>query len=376
MEQTKTIPLVTIDSWPNLAIPVDEIKNILTYLAYRTDKPVTFRWYSEYEGYSYNSISVRVAITDGVRNTGKTGSVKLGEKVYELTENQVTVDIGKDVPEKNRITDYNLLTLAYVDHNRIIIPIELTATDNEASRVLLSYIIEQSISLLNFKMSSKLLKQRMKLARNFCQAFARCVQKRITDQEKEMRDNEDKSENAYYTLIECERKKPVIQKELEFLKKLERIDEPRLYRTQAQALIELQVSEQYTNIEVNGDITFVATTLPITIKYDGCKFPLGRYKIYLDLAGDIRIEALDPHPDAADYPHPHVDSDGTPCLGNIRSDIPKMLGTMRIAEALQTLHAFLSTYNPDNPFEKISHFDPEEEYSDEDENPCENCDES
>ena len=246
-------------------------------------------------------------------------------------------------------------------------------TDNETSSALLSHIIERSIDLLDFKMNGKLLEQRRKLAQNFCQTFAAGVQKRIREQEEDLRDCKNKSEHAYYTILDCERKKPILQQELEYLRKLERIDKPRLFRTQAQALIELQASGEYSNIKANNDGSLTATTAPIIIEYDGWKFPLGRYKINLDLAGDIKIEALDPHPDA-DYPHPHISSDGVPCLGNIRGDIPRMLGTMRISEALQSLHAFLSAYNPDNPYEKISRFDPAGEYCD-DENPCDDCDE-
>ncbi len=374
MEQMTTLPSIMIDPWPTLAVPVNEIKNILSYLAYKTNKQVTLRQYSDDEGYSQNSISVRVAVTDGGRNTGKTGYVKLGGKVYELTENQVTVDIGKDVPEKNRITDDNFLTLAFVDHNRIIIPFELTATDNETSRVLLSYIIEQSIELLDFKINSKLLQQRRKLAKHFCQTFARNVQSRILERKKELMYNDRESEKAYYQILDCERKKPILQQELEYLQKLVRIDNSRLFRTQAQALIELQSSGEYTSITTDNDGSLTATTAPITIDYDDYRFPLGRYTVHIDMAGEIRIKALDPHPNA-DYPHPHINSNGIPCIGNFTADISKMLGTMRIAEALQTLYAFLCEYNPNSPYEKIGHFDPTEDYKDEDEDPCNNCDE-
>jgi len=233
MEQTKTIPPITIDSWSNLAIPRDEIQNIFTYLAYKTDKPVTFRRYTEDEGYSENSVSVRIAVANGVDNTCKTGPIRFGDRVYELTESQITVDLNGDIPEEKRIVDDDSLVLAYVDHNRIIIPIELTATDNETSKTLLSYIIEHSVELLDYKMNGKFLAQRRKLAQHFCETFSQGVKKRIIQQEEELRDFERKSEQAYYTILEYERNKPVIQKELEFLKKLEKIDEPRLFRTQA-----------------------------------------------------------------------------------------------------------------------------------------------
>jgi hypothetical protein len=132
---------------------------------------------------------------------------------------------------------------------------------------------------------------------------------------------------------------------------------------------------QYDSIKANDDGSITAVTSPITIEYDNFRFPVGRYQISIDSKGELKIEALDEHPNA-DHPHPHVATDGRPCLGNIAGDIPKMLGSMRVAEALQVLYEFLCEYNPDNPYEKISSFDPTGEYYDEDDNPCENCDES
>lgn len=375
MTEQKTIPSITIHTWPTMAIPKSEIHNILTFLVYKTNKPVTLRCYSEDEGYSETSISVRMAVSDGVRKTSKTDTIRLGEKLYKLSDSQFSVDIEVNVPEEKRILDDDSLTLAYVDHNRIIIPIELTATDNEDTRALLVYIIEHAIELLDFKMNDGLLEQRKKLARRFCEAFAKGVQKRIASQEEELKDAEHKADQAYYTILDFERKKPIIQKELKYLKKLEKIDRPRLFRKQAHALIELQASGQYSTIEANDDGSISATTTPITIEYNGWQFPLGKYNINIDTKGNTTIEALDP-PTDTDYPHPHVGTDGRPCLGNITADIPKMLGSMRIAEALQVLYEFLCEYNPDSPYEKISRFDPTGQYYDEDDNPCENCDES
>ena len=374
MEQTITVPPVSIEPWSKLVMSQDEIQNTLTYLAYKTGRHVIFRLYAEDEGYSENTISVQVTATNGVRNANQVREVMLGGKVFKLTKNQCRVDLGNDVPEKNHIIDDNALTLAYVDHNRIIIPIELTAANNEAARTLLAHIVERSIGLLDFKMDGKLHQQRQKLVKSFCQAFARGVQKRITEREWELREKERESEKAYYTIVDCERERPVIEGEIEYLKKLEKIDEPRLFRKEAEALIELQISGQFTSITANEDGSFTAITSPITIEHDGWRFPLGRYTIHLEPAGKIKIEDLDPHGDA-EHPHPHVATDGQPCLGNIKGDIPKMLGSMRIAEALQVLHVFLSEYNPDGPYEKISHFDPTGEYHDEDESPCDDCDE-
>lgn len=103
MTKSKTIPSITIHTWPSMAIPKMEIQNILTFLAYKTNKPVTFRWYTEDEGYCENSISVRITVADGLCKASKTDTVRLGETLYKLSESQVTVGVEVVVPEEKRI---------------------------------------------------------------------------------------------------------------------------------------------------------------------------------------------------------------------------------------------------------------------------------
>jgi hypothetical protein len=374
MEQETTIPPITIYRWPTLAVPDSEIRDSLTYLAYKVNKPVTFRQYSDDEGYSENSVSVRVAIADGCHRVTRTETLKVGEMKYSPSESQVSIDIDISVPEEKRILDDDSFVLAYVDHNRIIIPIELTAADNQQTRAILSHIVERAVDLLDFKMTGKLLEQRKKLAERFYETFAAGVQAKVSEHEENLRNSEREAQSAYFAILDFERRKPVIEKELRFLKKLQQIRKPRLFRNQAQELIELLASGQYSSIEAEEDGSIIAITSPVTIRYENYSFPMGSYEINIDSKGRLKMQALDEHPNA-DYPHPHINTDGRPCLGNIAGDIPKMIGSMRIAEALQVLYEFLCQYNPDNPYEKIGHFDPAGQYEDED-NPCENCDES
>jgi hypothetical protein len=373
MEQERILPPITIYRWSSLAMPEAEIRNILTYLSYKTNRPVTFRWYSEDEGYSENSVSVRIAVADGLSKAARTGVIRIGDSKYTPSDNQVSVDIDVSVPEEKQILDDDFLVLAYVDHNRLIIPIELTASDNQETRAIFSYIIEHSVGLLDFKMTDKLLEYRQRLAERFCEAFARGVRDRISESEENLRNSEREAQSAYYKILDYEHKRPVIQKELKYLKKLQQARKPRLFQKQAQGLIELLATGRYESIEANDNNSITAVTSPVTIEHEKFRFPVGRYQITIDSRGELKIEALDEHP-KADYPHPHVSTDGRPCLGNIAADIPKMIGSMQIAEALTVLYEFLCQYNPDQPFEKISHFDPTGQYQDED-NPCENCDE-
>ncbi len=375
MIQRNNVMQITIDLWPKLAMSKNEIRNILHYLAYKTDKPAIFRKLSEYEGYSENTVCVCMAVADNSQRTSKISSLRVNGKTYELSDEQVLVDIDLNVPDEKQITDEDGIPIAYVDHNRIVIPIELTATDNEAARKLLAYIVESSIELLDFRMTTKLLEQRRKMTEGLCNLFAVSTEKKLEQTEKSFKDFEERARYAYVTIYTFERQKPVLEKEIRFLKKLQQIKKPRLYRKQAHSLIELLASGQFTSIEPQPDGELAAVTGPVSIDYNDWQFSVGSYSIRINAEGNIRIEPLDEHPNA-DCPHPHVATDGSPCLGNIASEIPKLIGSMRMAEALQLLYQFLSSYNPDSPYEKISHYDPTGKYYDEEDEPCENCDES
>ena len=165
-----------------------------------------------------------------------------------------------------------------------------------------------------------------------------------------------------------------MEEEIALLSRLVERETSSLARSQAKALLQLQSTGSFSGVTFDAAGVLLATTTAITLEHDGWEFPLGRYDIEVPTTGDVRIKALDEHPNA-DHPHPHVARDHRPCLGNISADLAKLLGKLRYAEALQLLHSFLSSYNPDNPYEKISHFDPSGEYRDEDEDPCEDCDE-
>ena len=163
MIQTNNVMQITINLWPKLAMSKDEIRNILHYLAYKTDRSVVFRKLSGYEGYSENTVCVCMAVADSNKRTSKISSLRVRGKTYELSDEQVMVDTDLTVPDEKQITDEDGVPIAYADHNRIVIPIELTATDNEAARKLMAYIVESSIELLDFQMTAKLLEQRRKM---------------------------------------------------------------------------------------------------------------------------------------------------------------------------------------------------------------------
>ena len=205
--------------------------------------------------------------------------VHLGDKVYELSDQQVIVKLDVDVDQDCTILDVDFLTIAYVDHNRIVIPIELTATDNEAARGILAHIVEKAVGMLDFKVDQNILDHRNELMASFCRSFAAGVRQRTTERQNDLRNSQRAADQAYYTIVEHERKKPVFEKEIEFLKRLSQNPDPMLFRKQAKALVDLKASGDFTEITANDDGTVTAVTCPITIEYEGHEFEMGRYSI-------------------------------------------------------------------------------------------------
>jgi len=377
MQAEKAIPAITIESWSTMALPQDELRNTLLYLAYKVDKPVSFRWYSQDEGYSPDSVSVRVYVGDeSSEKQFDTQTLVIGVSIHTLDDKQVPWVADVDVDEKHTIYSDNQVVLAYIDHNRIIIPIELTAVDNGTARASLAYVMEKAIDLLDFKADDTLPVERDQVAQGFCKAFKKGVQQRIYDHKHELDSLRGAAEQAYQTIVSYHRRKPILEKELGYLEKLAESPDPMLFRRQAKLLVDLQKTGLYTSITPEDSGFIKAVTGPVSIDYQGYEFALGCYALTIDNACEVRIEALDEHPDAS-FPHPHVAEDGYPCLGNISATLPSLLASMHIAEALQLIYEFLSSYSPDTgPYERISRFDPTGRFVDEDDNPCEDCPES
>jgi len=367
------LPEIMAESWQGLTLSKEDILPSLQYLAHKTQKPVTFRWYTEDEGYSDQSVSVRVFVKDGLAATYNPEHVVINGQTHPLSSEQRGMALALVQDEWEKITDDEDQLIGCVDHNRVILPIEVTATDNEAARAVLAHVLEQALELLDFNVSDILKEKEGEFTKHFAEAFHASVRSRLGLRKDELSQKQREAEQAYYTVLDFERERPVLDEEIALLTKLAARETSSLARAQAKALMQLQSAGQFSRVAMDDKGVVLATTAPITIDHEGYEFPLGRYEIQIPANGDVRIKALDEHPNA-EHPHPHVARDYRPCLGNIAGDLAKLIGKMRYAEALQLLHTFLSSYNSENPYEKIGHFDPSGQYQDEDEDPCEDCD--
>jgi len=107
------------------------------------------------------------------------------------------------------------------------------------------------------------------------------------------------------------------------------------------------------NIEFEG-YGIIVTTKPIKIEYGGEIYFIGRFNIYLETNGGIgwllRFKNLDQN--IFGHPHPHMQTNGVPCLGNIKECMPHMIGANQFAAAINVAIQYLKSYSDSDQYGK------------------------
>jgi hypothetical protein len=133
-------------------------------------------------------------------------------------------------------------------------------------------------------------------------------------------------------------------------------DHQNLVRMIGRGLDSLQVTE--TEIR--------ATTDHIDLYWNGTDYDLGRFEIRIPLReGTLTIHQKEPDRIVDGFPHPHVNSQGVPCLGNIAGMVRQFLGEGEVFQLVTLLLTFLRSYNEDNPYLRLERWDPDWEDDDE-----------
>ncbi|MBM4030157.1 MAG: hypothetical protein FJ291_00035 [Planctomycetes bacterium] len=365
------LPEITVASWPGRAMPEHELRAALAFLAHKVRKPVHLRAYAGALHYAAEAVNFYICTEDACETPRNVESVTIAGHTHDLETTQRFFP-GNPISGQP-ISDDTGCLLAKVDHNCVTFVVEFTTEDNDAAQAILAYVLEKAIPMLDFNVSQLTGQAQEQMLVAYREFHLAALRRHIHDKTDALRQLEYELEDHYRRLVQAERNKPVLQAELEAIEKLSKNGSEEATRKQAGELHALIASGQYEEITPEADGRLTALTSPIFIVHDDWEFALGRYDIAIDAAGKVVIRSAD-DTDADGYPHPHVDSSGRPCLGNIAPDLARAIGRMRIAEALSLLREFLNSYNPDNPYIKIGRFDPD--YSgEEDENPCEDCEE-
>ena len=125
-----------------------------------------------------------------------------------------------------------------------------------------------------------------------------------------------------------------------------------------EGVMKLYTSGAYSSVEFTlTDIE--AITTPVWIKFNKLYYYMGTYKVSVPYNGSgVRITAVIRPPEIppGDYPHPHVSSSGSPCLGNISKAVPQYLKRGSYGILLGLIKEFLESYNPKSPYRRLDDY--------------------
>ena len=124
-----------------------------------------------------------------------------------------------------------------------------------------------------------------------------------------------------------------------------------------EALVKL-VPRPYNSIVFDDD-GITAKTYGMVVSHGEVCVELGPFVVKIPFESEGELTMWTTGEEAEGYPHPHVDSDGHPCLGNLGTGVEKLLVEGEYAALLNVCIQFLAAYNRDNPFVELEKWDPD-----------------
>ena len=261
-----------------------------------------------------------------------------------------------------------LVPLAYLKRRQILIPFDLESL--EGPRNAINRIFDQLAALaLNRAVEYiRAYDWREEKAR-FAGVMTRALDRSIDRMTADISDNDWSIETKTNEVIELVRKNAELRECAEAIKATgyERRQE-NAFRSFAEMM--KLTPRAYRSITFD-ETDLTAETGPVQIDHEGATYDLGRFRIEIGFASDtLEIHNLVPDRIIDGYHHPHVNSSGNPCLGNISLSLAKLLTAKQYVPALILTHQFLCSYSADNPYIKIERWDPDWVDDDDDYETC------
>ena len=198
-------------------------------------------------------------------------------------------------------------------------------------------------------------------------AYARQVlrarEQQADDWRRAIRDNDVSIEDKTWQLRTLVEKNTQLRDQVRAFESLTRRRRVRLAREDHAQIVSM-LGKGLRVLRVENSI-LKATTAPVEIQWDGVTYRMGSFEIHVPLAtGRVTIHPEEGCTHVEGFFHPHVNSDGIPCLGNIGGTLAQLIGERHFAQVLTLLLEFLRSYNPDNPYIRLERWDPDWEDED------------
>ena len=188
---------VTVEKWPEMVMPEREIQETLAYLAYKTGKPVRVRLNKGDLAYSDRSVIV-----------------------CSLPDDQNEDQDSDTETHKPQIVNENGKLLAIVDHNCIMLAFDLLDRDDDEARTGLAQVAQEAFALLDFDIAGLMQAQRTVMFGKMQTCLIAAVSDRLASKKYELGDLKREVEAAYHQIVEAERRKPCLEREIKVLKRI------------------------------------------------------------------------------------------------------------------------------------------------------------
>ncbi len=289
---------------------------------------------------------------------------------------QVCASVCSEVPDSDATplgpeTGGELQPLAYVNGRRIIIPFDLECLEplngapnviNRVFDVIAALALSQTVKFIG-KYSYKVEED------SFAGVMVRALEQSLHNMERNILDNDYDATKKTQEIIELVTKNRELKEAVEAVQQVGTARKRENAIREFRELLKLQPSP-FRSITFD-DISLTAETGPIEIVHEDYVYDLGRFEIEIAFTtNSLEIRNLEPDRIVDGYHHPHVNSSGQPCLGNISLSLTKLLAAKDYVPALILIHQYLGSYNADDAYLKIEKWDPEwredddEEYED------------
>jgi len=261
--------------------------------------------------------------------------------------------------------------LAYVNGRRVIIPFDLECLEPlNGTPSIINRVFDVIADLALSRAAEFIGKYTYKIEEDsFAGVLTRALDQTLHNMERNINDNDYEVTKKTQEIVE------LVQKNMEMKMSIESIQQVGAARKRENAirefreLLKLQ-PKPYRSITFD-DISLTAATGPIEIVHEDFVYDLGRFEVEICFTtNSLEIRNLEPDRLIDGYHHPHINSSGQPCLGNISLSLTKLLTAKQYVPALILIHQYLCSYNADDAYLKLERWDPDwrededEEYED------------
>ncbi len=280
--------------------------------------------------------------------------------VFRLRTVNGQSDAREPVPGGLNIVDLDGNTVAQLFEDTLYVLFDLPHGGSHAA-AMMERIMEATVELYNSTPHASMTQEeKLELSRQrFIDLHTKALQRLIDHSEQTISEYDGDIEELEEKLIDALRQRQQFQEELAAAQQI--------LVNQDQTAIEARF-EEMLRLSKEGNLTISAVSISVFIgqvdvAFKGVTYDIGEFSIIIYPGGEHsgvrcinRTRTIEKPVTGGHYYHPHVQADGSCCLGNIETIVSHLIATMRYDHAILLIRSFLQSVNPDGWYVSVNHW--------------------